>query len=368
MPTAEQGSRRTGGHQFRILGLIKEATAITWDGGRGIGRKVVPWEKMPITGERTKKTIGNALTETYTWLKTQPDLAGDLSTIFGDSINQGLDVPIFSDVKQIGKGWNSIAYSFTSNGRKWVVKLGAFTSPDNIFFPPPNKESHSQELKQNLAIVQEGMREENIDLPEFVSLPQVIHYADFRNAGGRRIKRTIHIVPFEEIVPLEKVAEKVRSNPNIARDLQKDFREYEKLRSWMIQKYRSDFDLHGADNIAVVATGRQDHPYVIKVLDLGLRIHGLNTPIGDFAFDFIGTFHGANLRRAIKGEEPRKKGEKRADYFERWIPDFLEESSLMIEGSRLRRGIREQYFAGLVIHFKNILAGESNLDGTPTGK
>ena len=359
---APKPPRRREKHQGPVIGTAKELASVVTRVPYSVPRKLIPWERNPFS----HLTVGHAIESVQSWLVQQPDSQEVYQQIFGQ-VSGSRRSHRDRGIKFAGKGWNSITYAFESNGKKWAVKIGSMVSPDGVYFLNPRSARQSDELNNNLQILRQGM--EQFRLPDFVAFPQVIHHTKFRNFMGIPEKRAVQIMPYEDIVPLSDVVAEVRKDPALRVRLQDELQRYSQLRRWLVKEHRSDFDLDGLDNVAVVRVARsggkrKEFDYHLRVLDIGLRIHGLNTPLADVKQDVKGILNSIRLRMAIAGEEPARTRDivqmlgiyakalvgsnkqelagtaEQSDTLKEYI---LPEIDIMLEGLFVRREIRHKW-------------------------
>ena len=305
----------------KAISIAREAVAIAKRAPGVLIRKYAPWEKIPLVAEVVKGNIEKVGTNAL--VSMRQDLfngakAGNAADreafieIFG--IDPGnIDPnksPNFSNVRYVNKGWNSLVLSFTTSPdgveKNWIVKVGYKYSPDGEFFLHPQNPDYTKETNANLQCLEDATQENGaFTLPDLLPSLRVVRHLAFNDHKGRSVERSVAVMPYEQILPLDQVQKAVRNDPALAAQLQTELATFTRLRKWLCTDQNIDIDLTGSDNVVVVRGSDSEDglDFHLKLLDLGLRDHRRLAPIAHGQFDFLGLRNGLALRRAIWGRE-----------------------------------------------------------------
>lgn len=328
----EQISRRAQSG-FIIPGFLRELGAIMHWGAPAVKEKIFVREKSnPAAMEDKIRRGTEALTVFETHLKTleEPDASDRYRAIFGDEQNPACvqHGGPFWGVSFVGKGWNSFAVKFETATGSWVIKVGFLYSPNPLFFISPSDPQHSREIRQNIEHIEKAAEQKGVE--DFVPHPQEIVYLPLSQYDGKAV--TIQVMPFVEQLSKEQLRESLRDDAT-AQHLLEEMEAIDRVRRVLQSEHDSEFDMNGGGNLAVVwkyDSHGQRYPG-FQLIDVGLRIYGLNTPITDNFFDFTGLLQGFFLRHKIR----RTK-------FTGIVADFRRELEITRQGRIVRSDIRRE--------------------------
>ncbi len=230
------------------------------------------------------------------------------------------------DVDFLGKGFNAFALRFTTPTGIWVIKVGYLHSPNPLFFIPPSDPTHSGEMRQNIEHIDNAAKK--FGVANFVPHPQEVAYLSLPQYEGQAV--TVQVMPFVEQLTKKELKDALQDDAT-AQHLLEEMEAVGQIRHHLQEEHGSEFDLTGEGNLAVVwkyASDGTRYPG-LQIIDIGLRIYGLNTPITDNFFDITGFLQGFMLRRKIRRKKLRGI-----------VEDFATEFGIIRQGRDKRTDIR----------------------------
>src|SRR5579859_5783870 len=173
-------------------------------------------------------------------------------------------------IRRFKRGFHtkSVIFQTTINQQTkiWVLKIGHRISPV-IDLGDPSNYSYFLGYKNDLALLQTYCSQHPL-LYALIPKPQSCFWMGEKGKPGK----ILILQPFVEIHPLEKTLKRL-SIPE-KKLLQKELKEIQKFKDFLVTKHKKQFDFLGEDNLVLI---RENNQYHFSLLDLGLI--NLNTPL-----------------------------------------------------------------------------------------